>query len=316
MKIIVESYDEKKEIFNNTLISEQFNEILNKISYLNEDIDIIFSENIKYLDVSKLANISIQDKIKTMTFLGLLETPNCFFRKFKNLELVNLPKVLNVLPCTFVYCDNLKTVNFKEVEQIGYMAFSGCKKLEKITGLDNLLKIEQNAFNDTGLKQITLPIKDLPESCFESCYQLKEVIGTFEIIENNCFRDCSNLKSITNMELIKEIGNYAFYNTNLDCISLNSDVVIKNKAFNKCKQLKVSQEQEYELVKNGLDCCDLRESTILKLLKEEVENLKEEVVNLKFLELELEQKQKNLKKQIKLKENKIKQCNKKINKNL
>lgn len=315
MEIIVENNLEKG-MLNNTLMSEQFNEILNEISYLNDEIDIIFSENIKYLDISKLADISIQDKIKTMTFLGLLETPNCFFRKFKNLELVNLPKVLNVLPCTFVYCDNLKTVNFKEVEQIGYMAFSGCKKLEKITGLDNLLKIEQNAFNDTGLKQITIPIKHLPESCFEGCFQLKEVTGSFETIGNNCFRDCSNLKSITNMELIKQIGNYAFYNTNLDCISLNNDVVIGNRSFSKCRQLKVSQKQEYELVKNGLECCNLRESTILKLLKEEVENLKEEVTNLKFLELELEQKQKNLKKQIKLKENKIKQCNKKINKNL
>ena len=63
MEIIVENNLEKG-IINNTLISEQFNEILNEISYLNDEIDIIFSENIKYLDISKLADISIQDKIK------------------------------------------------------------------------------------------------------------------------------------------------------------------------------------------------------------------------------------------------------------
>ena len=82
----------------------------------------------------------------------------------------------------------------KNVKSIGESAFSGCKKLSKITFNDELKYIGGSSFNSTAISELNLP-------------------DSVEYIGGGAFLYCSNLADINLNKNIKSIGERVFNNT-------------------------------------------------------------------------------------------------------
>ena len=88
--------------------------------------------------------------------------------------------------------------------------------LEKITGMQNVRKIEEGLFrNFTSLTSVILPdsITSIPIEAFQSCRSLASIIIPDSVrgIGHRAFRDCTSLASITIPDSVTYIGSLAFY---------------------------------------------------------------------------------------------------------
>ena len=107
-----------------------------------------------------------------------------------------------------------------DVIEIGQAAFAGCSALRQVDFLKSgVRKIEQSAFQDTGLICVTLPegLSFLGKDVFSYCGKLEyaEVHGV-ETVSEQTFTYCSSLKTVV----------------------LGTDVIaIDKNAFNKCDAL-------------------------------------------------------------------------------
>lgn len=82
----------------------------------------------------------------------------------------------------------------KSCKSISYACFSYCKNLREIQGIEEVTKIEPEAFYSTGIENFIWP-----EKCFD--------------IPISCFYGCTNLTKISISNRIKSIGDYAFLKT-------------------------------------------------------------------------------------------------------
>ena len=120
----------------------------------------------------------------------------------------------------------LKTVdlsNATSLEKIGIRAFFKCSQLENIdlSKAVNLKEIGDNAFNSSGVENVTFPQNS----------QLTE-------IGSGVFTLCNNLKNIDIPETVTKIGGSAFERTGLTSIKIPASVTnIGGTAFYQCRQL-------------------------------------------------------------------------------
>ena len=138
---------------------------------------------------------------------------------------------------------NSKVSLLKNVEIIGDYAFSYCENLENIIFPNSLTTIGERAFENTGLRCLTIPknVKTIGDYAFSHCEILEnvEILGNVEIITEGLFYDCKNLISVTLPDSIRIIEQFAFYNcVELESIILpeNLEIIGKN-AFLNCKNL-------------------------------------------------------------------------------
>ena len=131
------------------------------------------------------------------------------------------------------------------VTTIGFSAFNGCIKLEKIKFSSNLDTVCENAFNNTkwfnnqsnGLvyvEKVAYKYKgDMPRN---TKITLKS--DTVSISES-AFKDCANLTAILIPSSVKHIDKYAFYNCQgLTKLNFNDGIErIENDAFGSCEKL-------------------------------------------------------------------------------
>ena len=130
------------------------------------------------------------------------------------------------------------------VVSIAYQAFKNCKGLTNITIPSSVIKIDNEAFKNSGLTTIELPssITSIGFGMFTSCSDLVSVKipSSVESIGESAFVDCT---SLTNLELssnVKTIGVMAFYGCeNLDLVIDNSEdnVEVRPQAFQNCKSV-------------------------------------------------------------------------------
>ena len=131
------------------------------------------------------------------------------------------------------------------VTTIGFSAFNGCIKLEKIKFSSNLDTVCENAFNNTkwfdnqsnGLVyvgKVAYKYKgDMPRNT-----KITVKSDTVSISES-AFKDCANLTAILIPSSVKHIDKYAFYNCQgLTKLSFNDGIErIENDAFGSCEKL-------------------------------------------------------------------------------
>ena len=141
----------------------------------------------------------------------------------------------------FRNCTNLTSVGIlATIESIGYAAFFKCTALTSLSLPFGLQIIEDQAFRETGLTQITIPntVTSIGEAAFYMCSGLTQLtfpnsvtsLGTLccqncnnlttvtlgnglTEIPDQCFALCESLSSITIPSSVKTIGDYAFYYT-------------------------------------------------------------------------------------------------------
>lgn len=106
------------------------------------------------------------------------------------------------------------------ITEVGYLAFCGCKSLEKVTFSKNLVTIKEVAFSDClALQEADLSadsLKVLATGAFFNCEALKEVTFGKNItdIQALAFYNCKSLKKIILPENLSELGDNAF----LECV--------------------------------------------------------------------------------------------------
>jgi hypothetical protein len=156
------------------------------------------------------------------------------------------------------------------VTEIGPFAFYWCNALTEITLPANLTTIEEHAFYESGITQITVPagVKEIGKFAFYSCDSLETVtflgpttsirdqafIGCDKLttvtfpntagpkgrIEKQAFYGCPMLRSINIPEGVYSIGDYAFS----DCVALEQLTLpstlkyIERDAFDDCNSLR------------------------------------------------------------------------------
>ncbi|MBR4880970.1 MAG: leucine-rich repeat protein [Clostridia bacterium] len=143
----------------------------------------------------------------------------------------------------FIYLEDV--VFGKDVELIGAFCFNRCYSLREIlfTG-EKLRRIEDNAFAETVITELTLPegTEYIGISAFSGCEDLTEVTlpDTVEIIGEAGFSSCHSLKTVTLPKNLIGIEKHTFS----DCEKLESAVLsenieyIDNMAFAECHSLK------------------------------------------------------------------------------
>lgn len=104
----------------------------------------------------------------------------------------------------------------KTLKKIGDYAFNGLY-LDAITFPEGLLEIGKRSFSSTNIKNAILPesVTSIGEHAFSSNQFLTNVSmsPSVTVIPDGCFYECVNLLPFNIPEGIKEIGEYAFYNT-------------------------------------------------------------------------------------------------------
>ena len=119
------------------------------------------------------------------------------------------------------YCfanSNIKKINLINCKLIEDYAFYSCKDLEEITIANDAIIKDFAFYNCVKLQTINRAnvIKDIGNSAFENCFQLKLKNKPFlwaEYIGNNCFKNCYNLiEQYLQLDNCKYIGNNAFEN--------------------------------------------------------------------------------------------------------
>lgn len=87
------------------------------------------------------------------------------------------------------------------LDAIGYYAFYNCPNLKNVTFPKSLIRIENDAFRESGLTEVILPdsLETIESSAFYNCQQLQKVIfpERLERIEDYAFYNCCHLCTAT-----------------------------------------------------------------------------------------------------------------------
>lgn len=182
-----------------------------------------------------------------------------FYRS--DVEEVILPNGLKTIgEAAFYQCSRLKKISFPEkLERIKHFAFKSCIALESVDFPKEMLYIESSAFENSGLKHVTLPKKmihhdrngenifaetaletvnipknfSLETGMFADCHQLKSVkLSCGKSVSKNCFAGCKNLETVKLPDSVNVIDYYAFSEcTSLRSINLDKVQIIGSSAF-------------------------------------------------------------------------------------
>ncbi len=195
---------------------------------------------------------------------GLNELGASVFSGCTSLSSIVLPDSLKKVGNKAFYNSGLTSILLPQLESLGTEVFSGCGALEsaglpsslkeipqktfqnctaltEVLFADNLEKLGNYAFSNTGITSIIIPesVTSLGTYLFDGCLNLSEVTlpSMLTAIPNYIFRDCTALKSITIPATVRTIGASAFENTGLTEVVIPEGVTQLGRVFNNCADL-------------------------------------------------------------------------------
>lgn len=176
-----------------------------------------------------LANaiFSENNNLKTVEFNSCASyMPNSMFYSCKRLRSVSgMECVKTIGGSAFSGCDSLRTVGNIVPTMIENNAFNACKKLEPFD-LSQVTSVGESAFKSCHMfKSVHMPnVTSLGECCFYDCAGLTEVSAGDKIsqIPSQSFHYCPSLKTVTLGASVSYIGYYAFRNSSIEKLYVNS----------------------------------------------------------------------------------------------
>lgn len=238
-----------------------------KVDYWNELTFSTYKTNPMWAGVQCYiynSETSEYDELVEYTFPEDLKQINSYcFYGFKNLEKITLPKACTQIGKeAFKNCDNLNTVYYpKSGEAYNNIGFTDMYS-NPLAGhintenLDESLNIGADLYIKSNIEDeeyallenldLSATIKVNPYA-FVGCSSIKELnTGNSSIIFNYSFAYCSNLEKIEVQDILRDIGDYAFYSCkklNIADITLNADIQqIGIDAFRKCDESSLNAE--------------------------------------------------------------------------
>lgn len=148
--------------------------------------------------------------LSNCTFIGGYAFENC-----TNLSNINLSKCKLFGNGAFNNCTNLTEVDLSSCSSLAESIFKGCSNLKTIKGIENFTTIPANAFANTDIETLPLPLcTTIQDGAFRGCTQLKSIdIPVCQSIGMNAFASCSRLESASIPNTIKSLG-YKCFNGN------------------------------------------------------------------------------------------------------
>ena len=181
---------------------------------------------------------------------GMKELPDHTLYGCIKLADIKLPSSLTFIGSgTFADCKALKEIDIPAgVTALGRSTFSGCTALERVTMGDQVKEFDICCFcNCPMLKDLYIPkqLERVGLACFQYCSSLQRLVfpasmlqiesqafdkctalqevtfsDSVETIPDDCFSDCTSLKVFQMPAAVKSIGFKAFYNTDIESITL------------------------------------------------------------------------------------------------
>lgn len=152
-------------------------------------------------------------------------TNNMFYSCKKLRSVSGMECVKTIGGSVFAACDSLRTVGDIVPTTIGQYAFHNCKKLESFD-LSQVTSVGNYAFQACHtFKSVHMPnVTSLGEYCFYDCAGLTEVSVGDKIsqIAREAFSSCPSLKTVTLGASVSYIDYYAFRNSSVEKLYVNS----------------------------------------------------------------------------------------------
>ena len=152
-------------------------------------------------------------------------TNNMFYSCKKLRSVSGMECVKTIGGSVFAGCDSLRTVGNISPTMIGNNAFYACRKLESFD-LSQVTSVGNYAFQSCHtFKSVHMPnVTSLGDLCFYDCAGLTEVSVGDKIskIPNQAFSSCPSLKTVTLGASVSDIGYYAFCNSSVEKLYVNS----------------------------------------------------------------------------------------------
>ena len=197
--------------------------------------------------------------LESLTFEGSPQMGEMAFVNNAHLTDITFQRHMTSIPYNcFSSCSALTSVSFEQgVDEIGDQAFAYCTSLSSVEGIEQTARIGGGAFVSADLESLTFTgsveigasafshnydltdvtfqshIASIPADCFN--YAEKLVTVSFEQgvdqFGEGAFRDCRALKQVSGIEQAAVIGDYAFSNSGLTCVTLADHVEIGMYAF-------------------------------------------------------------------------------------
>lgn len=163
-------------------------------------------EGYAFSNCANLTNIDLSN----CTFIGEWAFHGC-----PKLSNINLSKCKLLENYAFIDCTELTEVDLSSCSSLAYGIFAYCSKLKTVKGIENITTIPANAFANTGIETLSLPLcTTIQGGAFRGCSQLKSIdIPVCQSIGMNAFASCSRLESASIPNTIKSLG-YKCFNGN------------------------------------------------------------------------------------------------------
>ena len=163
-------------------------------------------EGYAFSNCANLTNIDLSN----CTFIG-----ESAFRGCPKLSNINLSRCKLLENYAFIECTELTEVDLSSCSSLAYGIFAYCSKLKTVKGIENITTIPANAFANTGIETLSLPLcTTIQDGAFRGCTQLKSIdIPVCQSIGMNAFASCSRLESASIPNTIKSLG-YKCFNGN------------------------------------------------------------------------------------------------------
>lgn len=166
------------------------------------------------------------------------------FKMRKDIKKVNLPKdrYIDLWQGAFQNCENLEEIDLSYVYLLSPEAFRGCPSLKKVILSKTLKYLDQyvfagcNRLSYIDLSEITSLYNGALQGCpLTDCIPPREL----ERVESYALSKTSDIKSVVYTGDVSGIGDYAFYGSRIESVTLRSKrpVEIPSFAFRSCKQL-------------------------------------------------------------------------------
>lgn len=204
----------------------------------------LFNKQVKYGFMFKDTDIfDLKDEECTINDYSKFEQPNVYkFEVERNGDEVLLKSVDDSLK------DSEEITLPEFVTEIDDGVFKQWRKLKKIN-LENIKRIGEEAFMETGLEEVVAPsLLEIESFAFNLCKKLtKVVIPAVKSIKHKTFENCQDLKYIELSEC-KSIEDYAF--SNCYKLEFNKEVLnmkLHQLAFNNCRNYEVATEEKLNI---------------------------------------------------------------------